>query len=73
MPKLVVLWTDAALWALVVALALYARHVARTPNLRATWGKVLRDAPALSALVVFALFAAVALLDSGHFRRALPS
>lgn len=72
MPKLVVLWTDAALWALVLALAVYFRHVARTPNLRAIWGKVLRDAPALSALVVFALFAAVALLDSVHFRRALP-
>jgi peptide/nickel transport system permease protein len=72
MPKLVVLWTDAALWALALALAVYFRHVARTPNLRAVWGKVLRDAPALSALVVFAVFAAVAMLDSVHFRRALP-
>ncbi len=73
MPKLVVLWTDAVMWALVASLAAYFWHAARSPNLRATWSKVLRDAPALCALVVFALFAAVALLDSVHFRRALPT
>lgn len=72
MPQFVLLWTDAVLWVLVAVTALYFGHVARSANLRATWGKVLRDAPALAALVVFVLFALVALADSVHFRRALP-
>lgn len=72
MPQFVLLWTDAVLWVLVAVTALYFGHVARSANLRATWGKVLRDAPALAALVVFLMFALVALADSVHFRRALP-
>jgi peptide/nickel transport system permease protein len=73
MPKFVLLWTDVVMWLLVVAVVWYARHVARTPNLRATWHKVWRDAPALCAAVVMALFALVAVVDSVHFRRALPA
>ena len=37
-------------------------------NLRATWRHVLRDAPAMSAAVVLAVFIGLALLDSVHFR-----
>jgi peptide/nickel transport system permease protein len=40
-------------------------------NLAATWAKVGRDAPALCAGIVLALFALVTLFDSVHFRRAL--
>lgn len=70
--KLVLLWTDVALWALFAALAAYALRVRRDPNLRASWHKVLRDPAALSAGVVLLLFVAVTLVDSVHFRRALP-
>lgn len=41
MPKFILLWTDAALFALVLAVIGYAWHVARSRTLRATWGVLL--------------------------------
>jgi len=72
MPKFVFLWTDVVLYLLIVALAGYAWQVRRNANQRANWYKVLRDPAALSAAIVMLLFGAVTLLDSVHFRRALP-
>lgn len=69
--KFVLLWTDVALWALFAALAGYAWRVSRSPQLRATWGKVARDPGALCAGLVLLLFLGVTALDSVHFRRAL--
>ena len=68
MPKFVFLWTDLVLWLVVAAVIAYVVHVRRSPNLRATWRHVLRDAPAMSAAVVLAVFIGLALLDSVHFR-----
>jgi peptide/nickel transport system permease protein len=73
MPKFVFLWTDLVLWLLVAAVLLYARHVRRDPNLRATWRHVAHHAPAMCSAVVLVAFMAVALLDSIHFRPRLPS
>jgi peptide/nickel transport system permease protein len=71
-PKFVLLWTDMVMLLLLLALAWYVWHVRRSPNLRANWAKVLGDAPALCSAVVMAVFLVVTLLDSVHFRRALP-
>ncbi len=68
--KLVILWTDVALWLLFAALIGYVMFVRRRPNLLANWRKVGHDHAALSAGVVLALFALVTMLDSVHFRRA---
>ncbi|NDY90103.1 ABC transporter permease [Ideonella livida] len=73
MPKFVLLWTDAALWLLVLSLVGYAFMVRRQPDLRATWGKVFRNAPALASSVVLLVCLAVTLLDSVHFRPVLPA
>jgi peptide/nickel transport system permease protein len=73
MPKFVLLWTDAAIWLLVVALVAYIVHVRRTPNLAATWRKVFADAPALASAVVLIACMAVTLLDSVHYRSQLAS
>lgn len=70
--KFVLLWTDVALWALFAALALYTVRVLRSPQLAATWHKVLRDPAALCSAFVLALFLLVTAADSVHFRRALP-
>ncbi|WP_395702636.1 ABC transporter permease [Aquabacterium sp.] len=70
--KYVLLWTDAALWLLFVALGLYVWRIARHEQLRVTWGKVLRDPAALCSALVLLLFLGVTALDSVHFRRALP-
>lgn len=69
--KIVVLWTDAALWAMFAALVLYGVRLVRRPHLRANWQRVLRNPAALSAGVVLLLFLLVTALDSLHFRRAL--
>jgi peptide/nickel transport system permease protein len=72
MPKIVLLWTDAALYLIVAAVLAYAWHVRRTPTLRATWLRVAQDGPAMSAAVVLAVFAVIGLLDSVHYRPRLP-
>ncbi|HEX6363698.1 MAG TPA: ABC transporter permease [Albitalea sp.] len=71
-PKFILLWTDAVLFVLLLALGWYVWHVRRSRNLRANWHKVMTDAPALCSAVILGLFLAVTLADSIHFRRALP-
>jgi peptide/nickel transport system permease protein len=73
MPKLVLLWTDAAIWLLVFAAFAYVLHVRRRANLRTTWRKVFADAPALASAVVLVAGVAITLADSIHFRALLPS
>jgi peptide/nickel transport system permease protein len=72
MPKFVLLWTDAAVWMLVVALGAYGWQVARRPHLRANWRKVFADAPALASSVVLLACLLVTLADSLHYRPRLP-
>jgi peptide/nickel transport system permease protein len=71
--KLVILWTDVALWLLLAAAVAYAVRVRGSQALRATWHRVAKDHAAVSAAVVLLAFVVVAMLDSVHFRRALPA
>jgi peptide/nickel transport system permease protein len=73
MPKLVLLWTDAVLWALVAALVVGIVHGRRQPTARAAWRRVFADPYAAASAVVLGVFLAVTMLDSIHFRRALPT
>ena len=72
MPKFVMLWTDVAIWLLVVAMVGYGWAVSRKPNLAANWGKVFRNAPALSSSLVLVVCLLITLADSLHFRAVLP-
>jgi peptide/nickel transport system permease protein len=72
LPKLVMLWTDAAIWALVLAIAVYAVAMLRRPDRAASWQRVFRDAPALASSIVLLLCLGVTLLDSVHYRAQLP-
>jgi peptide/nickel transport system permease protein len=72
MPKFVLLWTDASMWALVAAFVAYGVVVARSPALAANWRKVFRDPAALCSSVVLVLCLAITLLDSVHYRPRLP-
>ncbi|WP_374569234.1 ABC transporter permease [Ideonella sp.] len=72
MPKFVMLWTDVAVWLLIVAMVAYGWTVVRKPNLSANWGKVFRNAPALSSSLVLLACLLVTLADSVHFRPVLP-
>jgi peptide/nickel transport system permease protein len=68
----VVLWTDALVYLLVAAVAGFAWYVRRHEHLRAPWWRVAQTPAAMSALVVLAVFILIGLLDSLHFRPALP-
>jgi peptide/nickel transport system permease protein len=72
MPKFILLWTDAALFALVATCLFYAWHVRRTPTSRATWSRVAKHTPAMCSAVVLSLFVVIGLLDSVHFQPQLP-
>ncbi|MCK9686482.1 ABC transporter permease [Scleromatobacter humisilvae] len=71
MPKFVLLWTDSTVWALVAFTIAYAAMVARSPNLKASWRKVFRDAPALCSSLILALCLVITMADSVHYRPAL--
>jgi len=72
MPKFVLLWTDVSIWLLIAAIVIYALSVLRKPELAAKWGRVFRDAAALSSSIVLVLCLLVTLADSVHFRALLP-
>ncbi len=72
MPKIVLLWTDAAVWLLVAAAIGYLFMVRRRPNLVASWRKVFSDAPAIASTVVLLVGVFITLADSIHFRPVLP-
>jgi peptide/nickel transport system permease protein len=69
--KIVVLWTDVAVWLLLACAIAYAAMVLRNPHLRASWRKVFRDAPALCAGLILALCLGITVTDSVHYRLAL--
>ncbi|EWM49039.1 ABC transporter permease [Bordetella holmesii] len=72
MPRFVFLWTDVALYLMVLAVLAYVYRVRRSPALRATWRRVAADAPAMCSAVVLSCFVVVGLLDSVHFQLRLP-
>jgi peptide/nickel transport system permease protein len=71
--KLVVLWTDVVVWALLVLLLGYGVAAARNAERARTWRRVFADPGAMAASVVLGLCFLVTLLDSVHHRRALPA
>jgi len=68
MPKLILLWTDLVVLALLLGLAWYVWHLRRLPNLRANWKRVFQNAPALCSAVIITLGLAATVLDSVHYR-----
>jgi peptide/nickel transport system permease protein len=73
MPKPVLLWTDAAMWAMALASLAYVVLVLRRPGLRANWTRVFANPAALASSVVLLLCLGLTLLDSVHFRPQLPA
>lgn len=72
MPKMVWLWTDVVLYVVALVVLSYFWHVRRSPLLRHSWRRVLADPAAMCSAVVLGFFVLVTVLDSVHFRRALP-
>ena len=70
--KPVILWTDALIYLLVATAAVFFVYARRREHLRDPWRQVTRSRLGMSALVVLSAYSTVALLDSLHFRQALP-
>ncbi len=73
MPKFVLLWTDAAIWLLALAVVVYAITVVRRPELARNWAKVFRNGPALASSIVLLVCLVITLADSVHYRPLLPA
>jgi peptide/nickel transport system permease protein len=65
----VVLYTDALLWLLVCALAVYGWTCARRAHLAAPWRRVFQSRAAIASGAVLAVFIVIGLADSVHYRR----
>jgi peptide/nickel transport system permease protein len=68
----VILWSDALVFLLLGAALVTAVYVRRREHLLLPWRRVARNSVAMVSLLVLSLFLAVGLLDSLHYRLALP-
>jgi peptide/nickel transport system permease protein len=66
------LWSDALIWLLAAGALGFAVYTRTHPHLRAPWARVGRSASGMAAATVLALFVLTGLLDSVHYRAALP-
>jgi peptide/nickel transport system permease protein len=64
----VLLWTDALVLLLALGVASLFVYARREEPLRRSWRRVLASPPAMASAIVLAAYAAIALLDSVHFR-----
>lgn len=72
MPKFVFLWTDVSIWLLMAGMVAYGFFVSRKAGLARNWRRVFTDPAAMASFVVLLLCLVITLLDSVHYRRALP-
>ena len=64
----VILWTDALLFALLAAVVAAGFYVRRRDYLLASWRRVAGSSMGMASATVLALFVAVGVLDSLHYR-----
>ncbi|HEY9190834.1 MAG TPA: ABC transporter permease [Sulfurovum sp.] len=70
--KLVLLWTDMLVWALVIVLFLWSWVISRSPQIRKQWHTIFRSHIAMASSTVLLFYVLFTLLDSVHLRMALP-
>jgi peptide/nickel transport system permease protein len=68
MGKLVILWTDALIYILLVVVVLFAWTARRREHLRAPWRRVASSKLAMASAVVLSVYVVIGLMDSVHFR-----
>ena len=67
----VVLWTDAMIFALLIAMLALVWFIRRHEHLRAPWKHVAQRPMAMGAALVLGVFVVIGLLDSLHYREKL--
>ncbi|MEQ1838033.1 MAG: ABC transporter permease [Candidatus Nitrotoga sp.] len=68
----VVLWTDAMIFLLLATFLTGAWHIRKWPHLMLPWRRVATSSMGMVSLLILSLFITVGLLDSLHYRVALP-
>ena len=66
------LWSDALIFLLVAALCLFFLRLRENPQTRGRWRQVFGTRVGMVTFTLILVYVGVALLDSLHFRRALP-
>ncbi|MCP5123817.1 MAG: ABC transporter permease [Pseudomonadales bacterium] len=70
--KPVLLWSDALVFMLVIVLTTFFYRLRNDPQTRERWGQVFSSRLGMITFTVIMVYVGIALLDSLHFRRALP-
>ena len=70
--KIVILWTDAMIFLLLATMLAGAWWIRKRPHLMLPWQRVAQSSVGMVSLLVLSLFVLVGLLDSLHYRAALP-
>ena len=68
----VILWSDALVFLLLASIGVAVRYVRRREHLLLPWRRVAQSGMAMVSLLVLSLFVAIGLLDTLHYRTALP-
>ncbi len=71
--KPLILWSDALIFLLVISLVLFFWRLRHDPQSRQHWQQVFSSRLGVVTFTVIIAYVGVALLDSIHFRKALPS
>ncbi|KEI71447.1 ABC transporter permease [Endozoicomonas elysicola] len=68
-----ILWTDILIFFLVGAITLFLISLRKNPENRQRWRQVFSTRLGMSTFVIIMAYIAIALVDSIHFRKALPA
>ncbi len=68
----VMLWTDALIFLLIAVAIAFAWWIQRRPHLMLPWQRVAQSRVGMGSLLVLSVFVLVGVLDSLHYRVALP-
>ena len=68
----VILWSDALVFLLISAIIAATVYVRKRPHLRLPWQRVARSSVAMVSMLVLSCFLVIGLLDTLHYRLALP-
>ncbi|MGB4924617.1 MAG: ABC transporter permease, partial [Candidatus Nitrotoga sp.] len=68
----VILWTDAMIFLLLATVLAAALWIRKRPHLVLPWRRVAKGSVGMVSLLVLSLFVLVGLLDTMHYRAALP-
>ena len=71
--KLVMLWTDLMLWTILVIVAISIFNARNSPIARETWFQIFRRPVAIVTFIILSCYLSIAMLDSLHFQRKIPT